>query len=136
MTGTDVDAIRAALAEINAAWREQRYDDLERHFHPGIIFVPPGFGPQERGLAACIETYRHFGSIARLLEYEASEALVDVWGDTAVAQYGFRIRYQIEGRTHDDCGADVFVFNRSGGQWVAVWRTITAEPDRTGKGKG
>jgi len=130
MTGADADAIRVALSEINAAWREKRYDDLQHYFHPEIVFVPPGFGPPERGLAACVETYRHFVSIARLLDYETSEPLIHVWDATAVAQYGFRVRYEIESRVHDDCGVDVFVFSKIAGRWKAVWRTITAEPKR------
>lgn len=47
---------------------------------------------------------------------------IEVFGNTAVAYYTYRIRYQVESTKYDESGSEVLVFDRHNDQWIIVWR--------------
>jgi uncharacterized protein (TIGR02246 family) len=120
----DREAIRAIIGDINRAWLEGRFEDLQRCFHPDMVIVAPGFAQRLAGAAACADTYREFMAAATIHAFEASPADVDVWGDTAVASYAYDIDYEMSGRRQRERGRDLFVFTRADGRWRAVWRGL------------
>jgi ketosteroid isomerase-like protein len=125
----DRQSVRLALAGLSAAWQEGRFDDLATYFHESAVMTPPGFNARAEGRDACAGSYRDFCTAARVTEYSQDEPAVDVWGDTAVATYGWTMAWEMGGRSYRESGHDVFVFSRDrSGGWKAVWRTLLSEP--------
>jgi len=121
--------IRGVLSRLTAAWREERFDELEDILHQSVVFALPGFTNRVEGRTACVDTYRRFMSNARVVDYLERDTAVDVWGGTAVATYYYDIAYEMDGKSHRDTGHDVFVFVREESRWQVVWRTmIPVEP--------
>jgi len=108
--------IRGVLSRLTAAWREERFDELEDILHQSVVFALPGFTNRVEGRTACVDTYRRFMSNARVVDYLERDTAVD-------------IAYQMDGKSHRDTGHDVFVFVREESRWQVVWRTmIPVEP--------
>jgi len=120
----DHEAIRRLLHDLNDAWVSGRLEALGQHLDDDMVMVPPGLRKRLVGREACVESYRDFVRRARVRGFIASEPLVEVWGDTAVARYGFQLDYEMYGEDHRDLGQDLFVFTRRDGRWRAVWRTL------------
>ncbi len=118
--------IRGVLSRLTAAWREERFDELEDILHQSVVFVQPGFSSRAEGRKSCVDTYRQFMSTARVVDYVERDVAIDVWGGTAVATYYFDIAYEMDGKSRRDTGHDVFVFVREESRWQVVWRTLIA----------
>jgi ketosteroid isomerase-like protein len=116
--------IIGTIARINRAWRTGRVEEMVEAFHDDVVVVQPGFGTRVSGREACVGSYAEFAAAARVHAYDESEHAVDVWGDTAVATYRFRIEYEIEGKTYLETGQDLLVFIRTSDGWRVVWRTL------------
>jgi ketosteroid isomerase-like protein len=119
-----MDAIRDRVLSLNAAWREGRFDDLRNFFHPDAVIAAPGFATRVTGRDAVIASYREFVAAATIEALDVAEPAIDVWGDTAVATVSFSIVYSMNGKRYDEHGHDVLVFQRAGGEWLIVWRTL------------
>lgn len=128
----DVQAIRGVIAALSAAWQARRYDDLSDHFDDASVIVGPGFQGRVEERSACIESYREFMERVKLTHYEEAAPTVDIWGDTAVATYRWRMEWISGGTSNNEAGHDILVLRRhrsdSGAMWKVVWRTITSEP--------
>jgi len=116
--------IRGVLSRLSAAWREERFDELEDILHQSVVFVQPGFKGRVEGRTGCVNTYREFMSSAKVVDYSESDPAVDVWGATAVATYRFEISWEMNGKSHRQAGRDLFVFLREDSRWQVVWRTM------------
>lgn len=107
---------------INAAWVQNRTEELRDLLHASIVFVSPG-GEAVRGQEACIATYRDFIVRTKVLRFEELAPAVDVFGETAVVTYDFEIFFEYGGTWTTERGSEVFVLVKDGGRWRAVWRT-------------
>ena len=121
---SEKETILSLIQEINFAWLRGDFSKMESCFHQDFTIAQPGLGKFEKGREKCIESYKNFMRIAQILNYEETEHTVEVWGDTAVANYRFVMEYELEGKVYNDKGADLFVLNNSNGSWQAVWRTV------------
>ena len=119
--------IRGVLSRLSAAWREERFDELEDILHQSVVFVQLGFNGRVEGRTACVNTYREFMSSAKVVDYSESDPTVDVWGGTAVATYRFEMAWEMNGKPHHEVGRDMFVFVREDSRWQVVWRTMISE---------
>jgi len=118
------EEIRRILKKINDAWVKGPSEDLAEYFHEDMVIAGPGLEESGKGRPACTASYEEFTRVAAIKDFEESELNIHIWNDTAVAHYKFTIAYEMEGRDHLDSGCDLFVFNKSEGKWIAVWRTI------------
>jgi uncharacterized protein (TIGR02246 family) len=118
--------IRDVIDQINRTWLKGDPADLERFFHPDVVIQPPGPGPRVHGRDPCIASYEAFGREARVLRFEPETAEIDVFGDTAVATYRYRIVYEMNARNYDDNGGELLVFLRGMEGWRVAWRTMLA----------
>jgi hypothetical protein len=116
--------IRGVLSRLTAAWREERFDELEDILHQSVVFLQPGFKGRVEGRKACVNTYREFMSSAKVVDYTESDVAVDVWGATGVATYRFDMAWEMTGKPHREVGHDIFVFVREDSRWQVVWRTV------------
>jgi uncharacterized protein (TIGR02246 family) len=120
----DTEAIRALLQRITAAWTQGPLERLADCFHDAMVIVSPRFQDRAEGRAACIESYREFVETATLQRYRQGDPDIHVVGETAVAAYRFEIIYTIDTTDFQEAGWDVFMFARTSGAWLAVWRTV------------
>ena len=49
---------------------------------------------------------------------------MDVVGETAVVSFGYQMVYERSGSRYRVTGRDLWVFQKQGGAWIAVWRTM------------
>src|SRR5215207_7722821 len=125
-------AVAAALARLSTAWRNRRYDELAALFDEGIVMALPGFVGRVEGREALVESYREFMERATLTDYKEQPAVIDIWGDTAVASYQWEMQWLVGGVPNHAAGHEVFVFGRTSAgtaEWRAVWRTMAVEPE-------
>jgi hypothetical protein len=127
-TGDDRDAVVDTVRTINDAWTSGRPELMRDALDPDVVFVQPGFAARTEGRDAAIESYREFATSAVVHAYEETELSVDVRGHTAVASYRFEIDYEMKGKRLVETGHDLFVFDRFGTRWRAVWRLVIQDP--------
>ena len=125
MSSDASDAVRVAIARINAGWRDRRYDDLSQMFAEDMVFTLPGFSGRLEGREAIVASYREFMERITLTAYREDGLVVDVWGDVAVGCYRWDMAWFAGGVPNHETGHDVFVFRRTNGLWLATWRTMT-----------
>jgi hypothetical protein len=124
-------AVRGLLGRLDAAWRYARWDELAACLDPRVVIVAPGMVQRAEGRAAAVASYRDFMDRATLVRYRSDAPQVDVWGDTAVATFGWDMVWETDGTPHHESGHDVFVCRRDAAApdgWVALWRTVTPAP--------
>lgn len=121
---SDAGEIRRILDVINGAWTTARTDALAALFHADMVIAGPGYQTYAAGRDACVESYREFSTNAKVLAYSAAEPAIGVWDDTAVASYAWTMTWQRDNDPVSDAGTDQFVFTRSGGRWLAVYRLV------------
>ncbi len=124
----DHEAIRQIVKNINQAWLNDRFEELDQYLHPDVIFVLPRFSGRLEGRAACIESYRDFCAQAKVREYRDGEPLVDVFSATAIATYPFHMLYELADESYREDGFDTLVFAKGDGGWRAVWRSLSITP--------
>jgi hypothetical protein len=124
-----VTEVMQTLSRLSAAWRERRYENLTQFFAHDMVFTFPGFGGRLEGVSAIIASYREFMDRVTLTAYVEATPAVDVWGETAVASFGWEMAWLVGDVPNHERGHDVFVFRREapGAPWRAVWRTMTFE---------
>lgn len=116
--------IRDCIDTINRTWLKGDPADLADLFHPDVVIQPPGDAPRVYGLAPCIESYAAFAREAHISQFIPGDAEIDVFGDTAVATYRYRVVYEMGGERYDENAGELLVFLRQNDTWVVVWRTL------------
>src|SRR5574342_1364158 len=119
---------RAAVAEemklITSAWLSGRVDDMEGSVHPDVVMVLPGFSGRSEGRDAFLAGYRDFCENAKVHEFHERESQIDVVGRTAVVASQYEMVYERSAARYRVTGRDLWVFERHGDSWIAVWRTM------------
>ena len=118
------EVVHSVLASINDAWRANRPAAMHDFLDPGITMVLPGFGQSVVGRDALLASFDDFCQNARVLEYRESEESIQVVSNCAVASFRFEMVYERSGYRATSGGRDLWVFERKGGAWLAVWRTM------------
>lgn len=116
--------IRDLINRINGTWLQGDPNDLKRFFHPDMVVQPPGSSPRVHGRDACIASYRAFTEQAHIKSFEPHDAEIDVFGETIIASYRYKIVYEMDGETFDEDAGDLLVFIKEQDGWVVVWRTM------------
>ncbi len=119
-----VHEVSLLIDKINGAWTRGRPQDLNELFHERIVMVFPGFGGRAEGKAEVIAGFADFCTNARLHQFEESDRQIDVVGHVAVASFAFEFTYARDGQKYRGTGRDVWVFEKSQDNWLAVWRTM------------
>lgn len=125
----DRGVIASAVAKLSESWLGRQYRALAECFDENVVMMMPGGTGQVQGRAAIVDSYRDFMESATLTEYHEDPALIDVWGDTAVASYRWAMSWVSNGKPESGAGCDVLVFRRAeGDDWRVVWRTMVLDP--------
>ena len=121
---SDHQAVRAALAEIVATWRDRRPREVLGLVDPGVVMRVPGFEGASTGAEALAAGFVEFCETARVHEFRSDDVAIDVVGDVAVTVSHFEMVYERESVRWLSTGKDLWVFRRRNGAWIAVWRTM------------
>jgi ketosteroid isomerase-like protein len=123
--------VRRVVAAINEVWRAEDPDRiaalLAPYFADEIVIVGSDLTPLGSGRDAAIASYADFARVATIAAFAMDEPVVHVADGTAVATYGWRIRYAMDNAEFDESGHDVFVLRRDGAGWLATWRAMLAD---------
>src|SRR5437868_11119135 len=109
----------------NRAWTSGAPLDVARMFDEAAVMIAPQLASRIEGRDAIVQTYVDYSQHSRTDLFEEAEHSIDVFGDTAVATYRFRVRYRLHGddSDRDEDGQEILVFRKSAEGWRAVWRT-------------
>jgi len=118
----DAEQIWQAIEAANAAWLSGSPDDVAPLFHDDVVMAAPDGRPFQQGSEALVQSYVDYCREVTTRGFEVSDRTVRVFGDTAVASYRFRVRYEHGGQEHDETGGELLVFARQEVGWRAVWR--------------
>jgi len=116
--------VHEAMAAINRAWRENHPMEMQSFLHPDITMALPGFSGTIAGRDALLASFVEFCSNARVLEYKESDEQAHVIGETAIVNFRFNMLYERTSYRERSTGRDIWAFQRQGGRWLAVWRTM------------
>lgn len=118
--------IRDLIDKINRTWLKGEPADLVEFFHQDIVIQPPGDGPRVHGIDDCIASYEDFVRDAHFKRFTPGDAEIDVFGDTAIATYRYRIVYELGADTHDEAAGELLVFLQEDERWKVAWRALLA----------
>lgn len=122
------DQIGQLLRIINSSWLSSKPEELPKIladcFHADMVIKGCDLETVAKGRDACIRSYVDFIEQAKIRAFHQDEADIRIVGDTAVASYGWNITYTLEENEFTEPGHDVFVFNRTNGKWLAIWRAM------------
>jgi len=124
MVNEDRESVTTVMRQINQAWLEGHVDDMAEWIHPEIVMIFPGFTGQSKGRDAFLDGFRDFVRQATIHEFREVDLQADVVGDTAVAHFGYEMVYELSGERYRATGRDLWVFQRQGRAWLAVWRAM------------
>jgi ketosteroid isomerase-like protein len=114
----------AAMRRINQAWLKGQVEDLAPMVHPEVVMVFPDFSGTIQGRENFLAGFRDFHEHASIQEFREHDHHVDVAGDTAVVTFRFDMLYERSGNRYRSTGRDLWVFQKQGTGWIAVWRTM------------
>ena len=120
---TREDAVNA-MRRINQAWLGGRVLDLAPLVHADMVIVFPGFTGRGQGRETVLAGFQDFCRNATVHEFREYDHVADVAGDTAVVTFQYDMIYLRSGNRYRSTGRDLWVFQKQGGAWIAVWRTM------------
>ena len=121
---SDRESAAATMGQINRIWLDGQVEDIATMVHSEIVMVVPGFIGRIQGREEFLAGFRDFCQNARIQEFRDYAHQVDVVGDTAVITFLYDMVYERYGERYRSTGRDLWVFQKHGGAWIAVWRTM------------
>jgi ketosteroid isomerase-like protein len=118
------EAAVTAMHQINQAWVHGQVQDLVPMLHPEIVMVLPGFTVSLQGREDFLAGFSDFCQNATIQEFREDDYQVDVAGDTAVVTFRYHMVYERSSQRYRSAGRDLWVFQKQGSAWIAVWRTM------------
>lgn len=116
--------VHDTMAGINRAWRDNRPSEMHSYLHPDVTMLLPGFSGTVVGRDVFVASFVEFCSNARVLEYKESDEQIQIIGNVAFVSFRFDMLYERTSYRERSTGRDVWAFERGGGKWIAVWRTM------------
>ncbi|HYW35755.1 MAG TPA: nuclear transport factor 2 family protein [Balneolaceae bacterium] len=117
-----VAEIESIIEHLNHSWLNKEFVDLETLFHKEVVLLQPGNTHKKVGREMMIESYEEFMDSARVSDFKVNDKDIEVFANTAVAYYTYRIHYRVESTNYDETGSEVLVFNYRNDRWIIVWR--------------
>jgi ketosteroid isomerase-like protein len=127
MEKADPDRITGVIRSLSLAWRESQFDRLEPLFAETVVFQNSKGDRQVEGKEACIQSYRDFMGIAKVLGYEEEEPDIIPFAGFVIANYRWQIDYGMNGGTFHDEGRDWLALTKQDGAWRINWRLSLTE---------
>jgi ketosteroid isomerase-like protein len=112
------------MRQINAAWLHGQVDDLAPLLHSNIVMVLPGWSGRVAGKQEFLAGFRDFLESSKIHEFNEEDLQADVAGSAAVITFRYEMLYERDGARFTATGRDLWVFQKQGAGWIAVWRTM------------
>jgi len=125
---SEEDDLWQAIKDANDAWTRGDPRDVAPLFHAHAVMVAPAMKARLHGRDAMVESYLDYCRQAKTHAFEELDHAIDVFGDTAVVTYRFRVRYELDETVHDEVGQEVLVLIHEDDRWQVVWRTQVPLP--------
>ncbi len=109
---------------INEAWVNDRAEKIGLHLHPNCVMASPDFGQYLRGKKAVVDSYVEYTKMAKTLAFGIANASVDIFGDTAIVNATFVVTYELEGKTYQGGGREIWTLKHSNNRWYGIWRSL------------
>ena len=109
---------------INEAWVNDRANKIGVHLHPDCVMASPDFDQYLRGKKAVVDSYVEYTSMAKTLAFGIGNASVDVFGDTALVNSTFVVKYELQGKTYDGGGREIWALKKTNDRWYGIWRSL------------
>ena len=119
-----VNTIKEIVKAINECWSLKDYEGIGSYISDEVVVAPPNSEKRLVGRLAYVQSYREYDQVAKTIEYKASEPMVDIIDDTAVAICSFDVVYEFQSATYFEQGVNILVFRNSQDKWEVVWRTM------------
>ncbi|MBV8211610.1 MAG: nuclear transport factor 2 family protein [Verrucomicrobia bacterium] len=127
------DQIISVIKLQSLAWREKQFDRLEPLFAETVVFQDSEGHHLAEGKQACIQSYRDFTGIAKVLAYDEEEPDLVLFAGFVMASYGWRIDYEMNGADFHDEGRDWLALERQAEAWRINWRLSLTLPPGSGR---
>src|SRR5262245_35712299 len=112
MNQDDKAVLWEMVRQSNREWSRGNPRGVAPLFDEQVVMVAPGLIAFAEGKEAMLQGYEDYVKSATTEAFDEEAHRVDLFGDVAVVTYRFRVRYLLEGRTHDELGQEVLVFVR------------------------
>jgi Domain of unknown function (DUF4440) len=112
--------IWATVRAMNDAWTKGNPDDLAKYFHRDMVAITATDRNRLDAGAACIAGWKGFSNAARIHHWKEVDPVIHVYGNSAVVAYYFDMSFDMNGKTINMGGRDMFFFVREAGRWWAV----------------
>lgn len=116
--------VSETMNRINNAWLRGDVGALRPLVHPDVVMMLPGFSGSIQGRQALLGGFEDFCVNAKVLAFDETDRTVDEIGETAVVSLRFDMLYERGAQRSRSTGRDLWVFQRDGEDWIAVWRTM------------
>lgn len=115
---------------MNEAWRNHRFEDLYKYYHDDVVMLPPGGSEPIAGVEAMVESYRQFGKIGTIYQFEITELTVFTFDTIAICHMRFTVDYKTNSNRFNEEGLEIYTVAISGAVPKIVWRTqVTLKTD-------
>lgn len=125
-----MDAVSGTLDRINRAWVEGRPEELVPLFDEGIVMALPGGETRIAGRTIIVASFEQFVRTAKILEFRETDRQIEVFGDVAVATFGYVLAYEREDERYRATGRDLWILRACENQgadepiYRAIFRTM------------
>ena len=114
----------AVVHTINELWVNNRAADIALHLHPKCVMTSPDFNQYLRGKEAVVNSYVEYTKMAKTKAFGFGNVSVDVFGDTAIANATFVVTYELQGKTYEGGGREIWTLMRTNDRWYGIWRSL------------
>jgi len=124
--------IKEFVEGLNQAWMENRYDDLYDYFHNDVVMLQPGSNKSVAGIESMVESYRQFGAVGTIHNFNIADISVYEFESTAVCHVQFDVDYEIEAGRFQERGLEVLAVETASANPKIIWRTqMTLKTENT-----
>ncbi len=115
--------IEQFIRGLNAAWMNDRYDELYSYFHDRVVMLPPGSSQPIVGIEPMVESYRQFGSMGTLHSFDIKGLRIFDYGSVVICHLRFDVDYETEAGRFQETGLEIYTIETSGPKPKIVWRS-------------
>lgn len=120
---THVKEIERLVEHLNEDLANKDFESLAEYYHNHAAMVESGTHRRLIGADEIIENYRDFIEDAEVSDFKITEMIVDLFSETAVAFFTYRIKYSVESTKYDEHNTEILVFRQHDEHWQIIWRT-------------
>ncbi len=109
---------------INDAWVSDQAEKIGVHLHPDCVMAAPDFDQYLRGKEAVLNSYIEYTKMAKTKVFGITNASVDVFGAMAVVNATFVVTYELNDKSFQGAGREIWVLTFTNDRWYGIWRSL------------